>query len=343
MLPFLRKKFDPEHDSEVILDYIEEVLKERLGVEAGTPAVTEPLPASGRFARRRIDFGRNRIFDACFYPADRKFTEADERVALHGLLARRVDVPEMVMEDRSAPTRKKFGLDAVVCRLSALRPSSDPWTVEDLRTLAELLRRIHAIGGETSGRAWNPAAAAGNYTKHIAQRWSHALRIATETFGRRVNPVREAPFREKALARLELPGRFDLLHGAPGPQGFSRLADGAMTIGDFSAFQFGHREWDLVALEQMFFGGECPASRSTIRYYLEDLPAPTQKRYEQLRPFYGGLYLLEAMAKLAPDFHTRDVKKNPLSDEEQEQLAQRRAAAAPLWKSFLQITELPAK
>jgi len=344
MFSLFKKRFDPQSAHEPILNYVEDVLKGRLNVEPGTPAEIQPLPSPPRFARRRIGFGRGRDFEACFYPAEKKFTEGDERVALNDLLLRRVPVPVLAVEDRTPATRKKFGFDAVVCRYDELRAPEDAWTADDLRALADLLRQIHTIASDEGGRAWNPANAEANYLKTIENRWIQALEAVAQGLGRRVNPVREAPFREKAFGRLENAPRYDLVHGAAGPSGFQRPRSGGLSVGDMSSFHFGYREWDLVLVEQLFFGGECPASRSLIAHYLQQTPPATAKRYELLRPFFTGLYHLESMAATVPDASkSGPAKAKPLTPAEQMEESGRRAAATQTWEAFLAATELPEK
>ncbi len=342
MLFFSKKKFDPSAGKGPILDYIEDVLKARLGVEAGTPSEIEVLPSPERFARRRIGFGRGRDFDVSFYPADKKITEGDERVALDEILRRRVPVPEIVVEDRSPETRKKFGFDVVVCKRHDPRPANDAWTAQDLWKAVDLLRQIHSIPSIEGGRAWSPDNQDAQYLKLLERRWTQALEKVATSFGRKLHPVREAPFREKALGRLDNAAQYDLVHGAPGPNGFLRLLDGCMMVGDFSSMHFAYREWDLILLEQMFFGGECPASKGMIKYYFESTPPAVQKRYETMRPFFLGLYLIEQIADLVPAEQTTDKPKT-LSDAEMAEEKARREKASTIWRAFLAPHGVPEK
>lgn len=345
MFGLFKKKFDPATDRDSIREYIEDVLKDRLKVEPGTPAEVSPLPSPERFARRRIGFGRGRDFEGFFYPVDKKTSEGDDRVALNDLLKKRAPIPEMTSEDRTPQTRKKYGFDVVVCRADDMRTPEDAWTAEDLRALAELLQKIHSITDATGGRSWSASNPSAEYLRAVEKRWVQSLETAGTALGRRVNPVKEAPFREKAFGRLENAGRYELVHGAPTPHGFQRPLSGGVIVADFSAFHFGYREWDLAVLEQSFFGGECPASRTLMEQYLKEAAPVVHKRLELLKPFFAGLYLLEQMVAGIPATASASKASAPRKSTPADlmEASARRANASKLWDSFLAATGLPEK
>ena len=345
MFLFWKKRFDPAADNESIIGYVEDVLKPQLKVESGTPPLFENLPAPERFARRRVEFGRGRDYEVFFYPTDRKYSEADERVYLNDIVRKRVPVPKLVFEDRTPQTRKKYSFDVVVCQRQELRPLDDAWTVDDLRAIGDTLRQLNSISNDMGGKPWRPDNAEVDYLKATEQRWTKAVETVASGLGRRIHPKHEPSFCGKAFGYLEIAGRYDLIHGAPGPRAFQRPVEGGVQIVDFSNMQFSYREWDLVLLEQIFFGGDCPASRSMLTYYLQQTTPQVQKRFEQLKPFFTGLYFLEKMAESVPPSaeKSRKEKVKPLTAAEQMEIAARRAEAGKLWAKFLEATGLPER
>ncbi len=343
MFNFFRKKFDPAEDDEAMEKYVDQVLKEKLGVDRATPALIESLPGPAHVATRLIGFGRGRDYQAVFYPHDARSPEADEPVYLLSILKKHTIVPSLAFEDRTPQTRKVYGFDVVVTQMPRFRPAEDPWNSDDLNALAEALRTIHGTTSKIGGKPWRVINPDEEYLKVVEQRWIGALEIVASGLGRRLHPVKEAPFREKAFGRLEVAGRYDLVVGTPWPRIFQRATEGGVLVTEFSYFHYGYREEDLVLMEHLFFGESGPGSKAFLTRYMEQVPPAVQKRYELLQPFFAGLYYLEKMAELVLPPLKKGEKAAPKTAADQMEESVKRASASKLWEAVLEVTGVPEK
>jgi hypothetical protein len=338
------KRFDPSRDEEAIRGYIDTILKERLKVDPGTPATVQACSAAGPCAVRQVDFGRGRVYRVCFYPAGKKEALASEAVSLaHSLGKRQAPAQKIVMADRAPQTRRKFGFEVTAAKHIAARPSHEPWSSEDLKALADLLLRIHGLTSETAGKPWRPVNRNADCLANVEGRWEKALRLTQQAVGRRVNPVREAPFREKAFGRLEGVESYELVHGGELATTFARPEGGGLLVVHYHEFHFGYRETDLVAAEQTLARRQPQDAEAFASYYLAKAPEAARRRHKVLCPFFVSLYCLEQAVRVAglsdnPDSGAQEARSPEASPGEAS-----REAVQEFWDKFLEASGLPEK
>jgi aminoglycoside phosphotransferase (APT) family kinase protein len=226
---------------------------------AAVPALG--LNGAGSFARVasgantaviRWDAGEAGVFFARLWPWRQKTRPVvQHRTAAAMLREAGLATPDILFEDDTLATARRWGVEAVVERSAPGRPLSGIPHEEETDwagTLADELARVHARPGATWGRPWLPGGARRPLPYWEGRIGKFRRRITPETSGLEAGEI------EKALGELGSGLRSQagrppmLIHGDVSPAHLFADGAGGLVWIDFETVEYGAPEWDLATV-----------------------------------------------------------------------------------------------
>ena len=225
-----------------------------------------------------------------------------------------IEVPRIILVDDAVATRRAYGFAALVEEFvegAPLGTVPEEARAHDLRALADVLARLHAIRSPVAGKPWQRERwEPERRTRRARERHIGALRDLGIDIG-----CRPRDLAARLVAQLSALGRteFPLVHGDPNPHNFVATPRGRLCVLDLNSAAHWFPQVDLLVAELTFGGGGAAATGLLDAYFQAagGSPALSREGYDASRPLFAALYCFEKAGTRARGALRLSAEGNP--------------------------------